>query len=350
MNSGLLKRLCETPGVSGYEEKIAALVADEMRPLVDTVRFDALGNVIGVKKGSGGPRLMIAAHVDEIGFFVKHVDDQGFLRLQQVGFWDARNLVSQRVLVQGFAGQTLRGALQLAAKPIHLLDPSEIKPLKLDDLFVDLGMSAEQVRASVGVGDMVTMDRTFEETATCVMSKALDDRVCVYVMLEALRIVGPTSAEIVAVASTQEEVGLRGARAAAFDVQPEIAIGLDVTLAVNIPGAPPESAVTRLGAGPAIKIIDSSMIANPKVVRHLRDIADALAIPHQLELLPFGGQDGGAMQLARGGAAAGTISVPTRYVHSPNEMASKDDIDGAIRLLARFMEEAGSRSYRFDGA
>jgi endoglucanase len=291
---------------------------------------------------------MLAAHMDEIGFFVKHVDDNGFLRLQQIGGWDPRNLVSQRVMVYAENGQAYRGALQLGAKPLHLMEPGDAKPPRIDELFVDLGLPAERVKDSIHVGDTVNMDRTLEETETCVVSKSLDDRIAIYVMIEALRAMKRSKAEIVAVATTQEEVGLRGARSAAFHIEPDLAIGLDVTLAVDIPGAPSESAVTRLHKGAAIKVSDGSHIANQKMNRHLRDLADQHDIPYQMEVLPAGGQDGGAMQQSRGGAHATTISIPTRYIHTPNEMASKADIEACVALLARFLEVAGERDYGFD--
>lgn len=347
MDVSLLKRLCEAPGVPGREDAIRKVTARELRKVVDELSVDALGNVIGVKRGNGGPKVMLAAHMDEIGFFVKHIDDNGFIRLQPVGGWDVRNLVSQRVMVYTESGRTLRGVMQLAAKPIHLLSPDEIKQPKIEEIFVDLGLPAETVKQLVTVGDMVNMDRTLEETESMVISKSLDDRVAIHVMIEALRVMGPSNAEVIAVATTQEEVGLRGARTAAFDVQPDLAVGLDVTLAVDIPGAPQESAVTRLGKGAAIKVSDSSHIANQKFNRHLRDIAEQHHIPYQMEVLPFGGQDGGAMQQARGGSFASTISIPTRYIHTPNEMASKADIDACVTLLARFLEVAGTRNYGF---
>jgi endoglucanase len=180
------------------------------------------------------------------------------------------------------------------------------------------------------------------------MSKALDDRVGIFVMIEALRAMGESDAEIVAVATTQEEVGLRGAETAAFDVQPDIAIALDVTLALDVPGMPAELAITHLGDGVAIKVMDSSHIAHPALLRHLRDLAKEHDIPYQLEILPRGGTDAGAMQLVRGGAAAVTLSVPTRYVHTVNEMASRADIAATIDLLARYLESAGTRSYSYD--
>jgi len=347
MDYALLKQLCEAPGIPGREDQIRRVTAVALRSVVDDIRVDPLGNVIGVKKGSGGPRVMLAAHMDEIGFFVKHIDDNGFIRLQPIGGWDVRNLISQRVIIYTEDGERLRGALQLAAKPIHLLEPGDIKPPKMDEVFVDLGLPAGEVKSRVHIGDMVNMDRTFEETDSVVVSKSLDDRVAIFVMIEALRAMGPSDAEIVAVATTQEEVGLRGARTAAFGIEPDLGIGLDVTLAVDIPGAPTESAVTRLGQGAAIKVSDSSHIANAKMNRHLRDIAEKHDIPFQMEVLPFGGQDGASIQQVRGGAFATTISIPTRYIHTPNEMANKGDIEACIALLARFLEEAGSRDYGF---
>src|SRR5262249_49632908 len=198
-------------GSRGREEVIRPIAVGELKPLVDELRVDVMGNVIGVKKGKGGPRVMIAAHMDEIGFFVSHIDDHGFIRLHPVGGFDPRVLIAQRVLVHGHKGGTFRGAVQVAAKPIHLLDPSDIKPPKLEELFVDIGLPVEEVRANVEIGDMVTMDRTLEEVGHNVMSKSLDDRVSVFVMIEAIKATKGSTAEIVAVATTQEEVGLRGA-------------------------------------------------------------------------------------------------------------------------------------------
>jgi endoglucanase len=347
-NFGLLKRICELPGIPGREDAVRALVRDELGGLVDELSVDALGNVIGVKRGQGGPRVMVAAHMDEIGFWVKHIDERGFLRLHPVGGFDPRVLVAQRVIVHGYAGQALRGVIGVSAKPIHLLDPADIKPPKLDELFVDLGMSPEEVRANVEQGDMITLDRTVERAGSTVFGKAMDDRVCVFQMIEALRALsGPTQAEIVAVATTQEEVGLRGAETSAYHVEPDIAVALDITLAMDIPGAECHDAITRLGDGVAIKIMDSSAISNYKLVQHMRQIARAHDIPHQIELLPRGGTDAGTMQRSRAGVPAITISIPTRYVHTVNEMCAVSDIQAAITLLARYLEHAHEGDYSF---
>lgn len=338
-NFELFKRIVEAPGIPGREEPIRQVVTEAMRPLVDELRVDPLGNVIGTKRGSGGPRVMLSAHMDEIGFLVRHIDDHGFIRLQSVGGFDARQLPAQRVFVHTRDGRQLLGALQLGSKPIHTLRPDEIKAPTLSDLFVDLGLAAEAVKEQVEIGDMVTLARGCERVGESVMAKALDDRASVFIMLETLRAVGQHAAEIVAVASTEEEVGLRGAAVAAYTVEPDLGIALDVTIAGDFPGMPAEEQVTKLGHGVAIKIFDSSHIPNYKLVRFVREVAQRHEIPYQLEVLPRGGTDAGAIERTRGGVPVITISLPTRYLHTVNEMANVEDIRAEIRLLARLLEE-----------
>lgn len=347
LNFDLLKRLCETPGISSREERVRDLVIAELGPLTDEISVDTMGSVVAVKKGGGGPRIMLAAHTDEIGFLVKFVDDKGFVRVQPVGGWDPRTMVAQRVHVHGFGGQTLLGTLMPAAKPIHLLTPEELnKPPKIEEFFVDLGLPMGEVKAQVEMGDMVTMARTTERVGEMVVSKALDDRLSVFIMIEALRAVGPHAAEIVAVATSQEEVGLRGAMTAAYALRPDIGIALDVTLANDFPGVMDYDQVTTLGGGCALKIMDSSMLSHPKLVRHFRDLAEKNGIPYQMEILARGGTDAGAMQRSRAGIPSFTLSTPTRYIHTVNEMAHTADIEAAITLLARYLEDAGTRDYR----
>ena len=346
INFDLLKKLCETPGVSSREDKVRDLVIEELKPLTDEIRVDTLGSVIAIKKGTGGPRVMLAAHTDEIGFLVKFIDDKGFLRLQPVGGWDPRTMVAQRVHVHGYGGQTLLGALMPAAKPIHLLTAEEMgKPLKIEEFFVDLGLPVEEVKAQVEMGDMVTMARTTERIGGNVISKSLDDRLSVFVMIEALRAVGPHAAEIIAVATTQEEVGLRGATTAAYALEPEIGIALDVTLANDFPGTADFDQVTQLGNGAALKIMDGSTLSHPKLLRHFRDLAEKHGIKHQLEILSRGGTDAGAIQRSRAGVPTFTLSLPTRYIHTVNEMASVADIEAATALLARYLEDAHNGQY-----
>jgi endoglucanase len=338
MDFDLLERLCQAPGIGGREQAIREVTRAELAPLVDETRIDALGNLIATRNGSG-PRIMIAAHIDEIGFIVRYIDDDGFIRLQPVGGFDARVLVAQRVLVHPRAGEPIPGALQPGTKPTHLLQPGEAKEIKLDDLFVDTGLSANVVKERISIGDMITLDRPTVRMGDNVVSKSLDDRLGVYVMIEAVRKAAKGGAEIVAVATTQEEVGLRGAMTAAFDVEPDIAIALDVTIAGDIPGMPKDAAVTRLGDGAAIKVFDSSQIPHQAIIETLRSIAERQGIQHQLEVLPRGGTDAGAIQRSQSGAYTGTISMPCRYVHTVNETASVADIEACVDLLAAFIDE-----------
>jgi tetrahedral aminopeptidase len=345
INLPLLKRLSETPGVAGREEQIRQIVVSELRPLVDELHVDALGNVTAIKKGSGDLRVMLAAHMDEIGFMVRHIDDQGFVRLQPLGGFDPRVLVAQRVLVHPSEGDSLRGVLTPATKPIHLLADDKPGSLKLEEFYVDLGLPAKKVRELVSIGDSVTLDRSFEVLGENVIGKALDDRAGVFTMIETLRRLSKHKVNVIAVATVQEEVGLRGATTAAFGVEPDIAIALDTTLALDTPGFQSQDMITRIGEGVAIKVFDSSFIPNFRLVRHLRGVAAKHQIRHQLEVLPRGGTDAGAMQRSRNGAAAITISIPSRYVHTVNEMVSQLDLDAAANLLARYLEEAHSGSY-----
>ncbi|MBA2248419.1 MAG: M42 family metallopeptidase [Chloroflexia bacterium] len=345
INTGLLRALTQTPGIASREDAVRALVRTELQSLVDDITVDVMGNLLGTRRGTGGPRVAIAAHMDEIGFVVRHIDDAGFLRLQRVGGFDPRVLVAQRVAVSTRTGAALSGVLQLASKPIHLQQPGDTKETRLEDLFVDLGLPVEAVNRQVEIGDMVTLDRDLAELGETIVSKALDDRLGVFVMIEALRKSRGSAATVVAVASTQEEVGLRGAMTAAHQVDADVAIAPDVTIAGDIPGSPPSDVVTRLGGGTAIKLMDSSHIPHPGLVDHLRDIAERNQIPFQLEILPAGGTDAASFQKSQGGAVAGTISIPTRYVHTVNEMAHLTDIQASIDLLAAFVDEAGTRSY-----
>ena len=341
MDFELLRRLCETPGIPSREEAIREATIEIMRPLVDELTVDTMGNVIGYKKGLGGPRLMLAAHMDEIGFLVKYIDEKGFIRLQPLGGFDPRVLIAQRVFVHSASGERMLGVLQPAIKPAHQTTEEERgKAPKMTDLFVDLGLTADQVKARIHIGDPVTLERSAMLMGGNVVSKCLDDRVALYVMLEALRTIGAHACEIYAVATTQEEVGLRGAVTSAYQVEPEIGIAIDVTLSNDLPGAVEADQVTQLGHGPALKVMDSSAISDPKIVRQFREIAERHNIPYQLEIAAGVGTDAGGMQRSRSGVRAFTLSIPCRYVHTVNEMVSIGDVDNAVYLLTQYLEEA----------
>lgn len=336
----LLKKLAEAHGVSGFEDKVSDLIIRELKPLVDDIKTDVMGNIIGVKKAKvkNPLRVMISAHMDEIGFMVKHIDDNGFIRFEPNGGFDPKTLIAHRVLVHG---RKKRFDGVVGTKPIHLMSESERSKLpELKELFIDIGLTKKEVEKDIEIGDMISLVQNFVDHGKHVSCKAFDDRAGVYVMIEALRILKKHDVEIYAVASVQEEVGLRGAITAAYGVNPDIGIALDVTLACDIPGGSKEEEIASLGGGVAIKLKDSSLICNPKLVRFMRDIAKKYKIKNQLEILPRGGTDAGAIQRTHAGVAAITLSIPTRYVHSVVETANKDDIKATIELLAKFLENA----------
>jgi tetrahedral aminopeptidase len=256
-------------------------------------------------------------------------------------------MVSQRVLVTTSGGETLRGALQPARKPPHLACGEEQKPPKAEEFFVDLGMDAETVKEEVRVGDFVVMDRTLERVGDNLVGKAMDDRIGVFVMYEALRAMRDHTATIFAVATSQEEVGWRGAAASGSALAPTVVVALDVTLAMDIPGVEAGDEISPLGGGAALTVMDGHSISHPKLVEHLRAIAEREGIAHQMEILPAGGTDAGEVQRMHGGIPAATLSIPCRYVHTPNEMVSRFDVRAAIDLMARYLEEAHAGDYAF---
>ena len=349
MNIALLQELSEAHGAPGQEDAIRAIVRRELEPICDDVRTDWMGNLICWKKGSkpGARKLMIAAHMDEIGFVVRHVDAGGFLKLHALGGWDPRQMASQRVIVHTATGD-LKGLLAFSTKPAHLLSEAE-KGAKneVEGAYIDLGLSEEEVKSKVSVGDTVTMDRTFQTMGELLTCKAMDDRVGLFVMIEAVKAAASNSAEVFAVATVQEEIGLRGATAAGSGIQPDVVVALDITLANDIPGIPDSDHVTKLGKGTAIKVLDSSLICHPKLVKHFKDLATKNEIPFQLEVLSRGGTDAGGIQRLNGGIPAFTLSVPSRYVHTVNETVHKGDVQASIDVLARYIEDCHNGDYAF---
>jgi tetrahedral aminopeptidase len=334
----LFKNLVTTPGISGREERIRGVVHREIEPLVDEVRIDRMGNIIAIRSGSG-PRVMLCAHMDAIGFLVRHIDDEGFLRISRVGGFDPRVLVMQRALVQG--KEDLIGIISPMEKPIHLLDEEDRKKSpKMENLFIDLLRPADEVKELVSVGDPVSLYREPMITDKVVVAPYLDNRLSLYVLLEALKRAKNTKIEIQAVVSVQEEVGVRGAITSAYDVNPDIGIALDVTIAGDVPGVDASDRVTSMGKGTGLGVMDSMAISDPRLVKHFRDMADAEDIDYQLDILLGGGTDAAAMQLARAGVPVITIGPPCRYVHTVNEAAHVDDIEASVRLVEEFLVNA----------
>lgn len=346
MNTDLLKELVEGHGVPGQEDQIRKIVARELKGICD-LSTDFMGNLIALKKGSGnGKKLMLAAHMDEIGFVVKYIDKDGFIRINPLGGFDPRQLNSQRVLVHTAKGP-LHGVLMYGTKPKHLLTDAEANAgQNLDSFFVDIG-HGDKAKDLVAIGDMVSMNRQMVSLGDLFSCKAMDDRVCVFIMIEAMKKVKKHKVDVYAVATVQEEIGLRGASAAGSAIAPDIVVALDVTLANDIPGVPEQDYVTRLGKGAAIKILDGSLICHPKVVEHFRQVAIKNKIPYQMEVLPRGGTDAGGIQRLHGGIPAFTLSTPTRYIHTVNETVHKDDVKACIDLLAKYIEDAHAGDYSY---
>lgn len=337
MRRDLLRSLCEAAGPSGREERIRDLVIPELTATCDRVDRDPLGGLIGVREGSVGPRVMLAAHMDEIGLMVTHVDDRGFIRFVPLGGWDARTLVAQRVVVHG--REDVPGIV--GTTPVHLLDEAaRQKAPKLEDLAVDTGLAADRVRALVRKGDVITRHQPLTELGDLVTGKSLDDRVGLFVMLEALRAAGRGPAEVHAAATAQEEVGLRGARVATARVRPDIGVAIDTCPADDGPGTPASGPSTRLGMGTAIRVMDASAIAAPALVDLLIRLAGDHDIPYQLHVSNKGGTDTQSLQLTGEGAIAGCISIPTRYVHTSVEACHPDDVQASIDLVAALIEHA----------
>lgn len=346
MNLELLRELSEAHGVPSQEDQIRSIVIRELKGLCD-ISIDTMGSVIAVKQGTGTDRkkLMLAAHMDEIGFVVSHISEKGFLRIVPLGGWDPRMMAAQRVIVRTESGD-LQGVMMPGVKPKHMLTPEEAnRALKIEDYFIDLGLSGDEVKAKVQLGDQVTPDRKLHVMGNLITGKAMDDRVAVFVMIEAVKKAASHGVDVYAVATVQEEIGLRGAVAAGSGIKPDICVAIDITLANDIPGIPDELAVTKLGQGTAIKFLDASLICNPKLFRHFRRLAEEKGIKHQIEVLPMGGTDAGGVQRQNGGVPSFTLSIPTRYVHTVNETVHKDDVQASIDLLAAYIEDAHNGDY-----
>ncbi|MFT5744596.1 MAG: putative aminopeptidase FrvX [Paracoccaceae bacterium] len=342
MNLDLLKTLCETPGVPGNEERVRDLIKGEIDGLFDAVETDPMGSLLCRRDSTAKDptKVMLLCHMDEIGFLVSHIDEKGFLYLQPVGGFDPRNLFSRRVLVCTDTGD-LKGVMNPGGKPLHISTPEDRKKIpEIGDFCVDLGMG-KAAHDVVKIGDMVVMDEPFIEIGDKVVSKALDNRIACWLGIEAIRRLGSNGrgAEIHVVFTTQEEVGLRGARTSAHRIQPDIGIGIDTTLACDTPGVPEKDATTIQGKGFGLHVRDSSFIADKALVKEIEQIAIAKNIPYQRTMLAAGGQDGAAAQQAAAGARAVGIVVGTRYIHTVTEMIHKSDLEAALDIIVAYLEQ-----------
>jgi endoglucanase len=347
LDLSLLKAICEAPGVSGFERRIRELVLREVKDLVDEIQVDNMGNVMAIRRGASDKRVMVAAHMDEIGFIVNYIDDKGFIRFLPLGGFDPKTLTAQRVIVHG--RKDVLGVL--GCKPIHIMKPEERKNvIPLSEYFVDTGMCKEEVDKYISIGDPISRERALTSIGDCVTSKSLDNRVSVFILIETLRRLKGRELphDLYATFTVQEEVGLRGAMGSASHVDPDFGFGLDVTIAFDVPGASPHESVTSLGQGAAIKVLDGSVISDYRMVNYLKELAKKENIKTQLELLPAGGTDTAALQrYGKKGAIAGAISIPLRNMHQSTEMAHREDIAATIELLTEGIAQLGEYDWDF---
>jgi len=323
----LIKKLVEIPGPSGYEDKIRAAVQEEIQDFADEIRVDALGNLIARKgkKQANGMRIMISAHIDEIGLMVTHVDANGFVRFIGIGGINPLTCLGGRVLFMN----GVRGVIG-----IEKLEGKEIPTL--DKLFIDVGATSQE-NCPVGVGDVCGFERPFMALGDRLVAKSMDDRIAAVVSIETMRALKKNPHEVYFVFSVQEEVGLRGAITAAYGVDPDLGLAVDVTRSGDTPKT--IKMETALGKGPAIKVRDASFIADPRVVNWMVNTAKSEGIPYQMEVLEAGGTDGRAIQLTRAGVPAGCLSIACRYIHSPSEMVDANDVKNAVKLLTALLSK-----------
>ncbi len=321
----LIEKLISTPGPSGYEAQIREVVRGEIENLVDEVKVDALGNLIA-KKGDGGKKIMLAGHMDEIGVIATHIDENGFVRFSNLGGVYPRYVPGGRV-------RFLDGTLGVIGTE-RVTDTYKVPPL--NKMYIDVGATGKK-DCPIKVGDVAVFDRPFSVLGSRLVSKAMDDRIAVAVMIETLRQLKKSPYELYFVFTVQEEVGVRGATTAAFGIDPDLGLAVDVTMTGDTPkGVKMDIA---LGKGPAIKIKDSGSLADPRVVKWMVNAAEKAKIPHQMEILEFGGTDARAIQLTRAGVPAGCLSIPCRYVHSPSEMVDLGDVENSVKLLVELLSK-----------
>lgn len=324
----LLKQLTETFGPSGYEENVRKLVRAEVKPLADEIKVDALGSLIARKRPSkftkDTKRIMIAAHMDEIGLMVSHIDENGFARFSSIGGVFGKYVLGGRV-------RFLNGVIGVIG--YDRLEKVHEAPA-LDKVYIDVGATSKK-DCPVKVGDVAAFDRSFVEMGDRLVAKSMDDRVGVLVAIETLRALKSTPHDVYFVFTTQEEVGVRGAGTSAFGIDPDLGIAIDVTPAADTPNA--FKMEMKLGKGPCVKIQDPGMIADPRVVQWMIRTAEKNKIPYQREVLLVGSTDARAIQLARAGVPAGCLSIPVRYVHSPSEMVDFADVQNSVKLLTALL-------------
>ena len=346
INTKLLSDLCEVAGAPGHENRVRKMVLKEIKPFVDKITIDNMGNVIALKKGKERKRVMIGAHMDEIGFIVTHIDEKGFVYFHTLGGFDPKTLTAQRVIIHG--KKDIIGVM--GSKPIHLMSASDRKKTPtIKDYFIDTGLSKKSLEKIVEVGSPITRERKMIEMGDCLNCKSLDNRVSVFILIEVLKkIKSLPPYDIYAVFTVQEEIGIRGANVSSMQINPDFGFGLDTTIAWDTPGSTKQEQVSALGEGACIKVMDSSTVCDYRMVSYMKEVARKNKIKTQLEILPAGGTDtSGIQRMNPGGAIAGAVSIPTRHIHQVIEMVNKNDVKASIELLKACVENLDSYNWNF---
>ncbi len=336
--ASLLEKFSLASGISGYEKNVREILKKEIEPFSDSVRIDPMGNLIAEKKG-GKPVIMIAAHMDEIGFVAKHIDDNGFIHFVTVGGFFNQTLLNQRVVVHG-KKQDLTGVI--GSKPPHIMKEEERKKvIETDEMFIDIGAKNKKDTEKMGVeiGASITVDRDFKILANnLVTGKAFDNRAGLVILVEVMKRLKKKKikASVCAVGTVQEEVGLKGARTSAFDIDPDLAIAVDLTIAGDCPGIEKKESEISIGKGAAITVLEAGgqgVIVPEKIVEWLKNTAKKNKIKYQLDVSKGGMTDAAIISLTKRGIPAGVVSVPSRYIHSPVELIGLEDLESVIKLI-----------------
>ena len=339
----LLEKLSNAHGLSGYEGSVRQLVEEEVKPYVDEIKSDKMGNLIATKHG-GSPVVMLAAHMDEVGLMTKYIDDKGFIHFAKSGGWFDQTLLNQRMVVHTENGK-IYGVI--GSKPPHLMKEEDLKkPVKADEMFIDIGASSKEEAEKMGVkvGTPITPDTEFKSLGSDrVTGKAFDNRAGCTMLIGAIQQMKDVKATVVAVFTVQEEVGLKGAKTSAFGINPDVAVATDVTIAGDHPGIEKKESAIEMGKGPSVTVSDSEgrgIIVPQKVLKWLKEAAESNNIPYQLDVGIGGTTDGSAIQLTREGIPTGVISPPARYIHTPVSVLSMVDLENCAKLVARAAEIA----------
>jgi len=340
----ILKELSNVPGPPGFEDKVRELIAKYVKDYVDELSVDNLGNLIAVKYGKEKDfKVMIAAHMDEVGLLIRFIDNNGFAKFMALGGIDPRILPGQRVLIATEKGY-IRGIIGF--KPPHITPAEErSKATSIKDLYIDFGARSLEEAYKMGVkeGCVAVFDRDFQKLSDKIVTgKAFDDRVGCFVLIEVLKQIKKITPTLYAVFTVQEEVGLRGAGVAAYAIDPDLAIALEGTVAADTPEVPSSDVITKVGKGPAIRLIDPTMIAQRKLFEFLVKVAEEEKIPYQVQISYAGGTDAGKIHLTKKGIPSTAISVPVRYIHTPCCLLNLEDVENTIKLLVKIVEKLKS--------